>query len=205
MQSNGATRHLPPSALQARPALVVVDESGEGAEFAAIHAEMVALPMEFGTAHNLLTRGQVGVGMLVAVIGAEQSIVYACLRLARHRGAEILAQCGSTAEAHARAAGATLLPVNRPLPACAFDAVIDLSGSESWHDSLSALRPRGRYVTRGAVTGAERSAVYLNDLPLFDRPRTPREVFAGLITVIEAPYLSAVPDTQPFERSALNV
>ncbi|MEZ5911416.1 MAG: hypothetical protein R3D84_03610 [Paracoccaceae bacterium] len=87
--------------------------------------------------------------------------------------------------ARARAAGQSRSPTP-PLFPHAFDAVVDLTGG-AWQKLLSALAPAGRrHARRGCGAGCS-NCVYLNDLPLFEQVHTPREVFSGLITTIEAP------------------
>jgi len=61
-------------------------------------------------------------------------------------------------------------------------------GGSGWQDRLAALRPGGRYATAGAVAGpmvqGDLRTVYLNDLTLYGATHQPREVFAGLVTII---------------------
>lgn len=188
-----------------KPAIVLVG-SGVGADsFPGLSAELGAMPMEFTTAHNLLTRGEIGRGSRVLILVADAAVSYACIRLAAHNGAEVTANCETRYAANARAAGARVIPVGHTLPSCAFDAVIDLASVEEWQARLFCLRPGGRYVTRGAIAGARNTQVFLNDLPLFDTPRQPREVFPGLITVLKAPHIRAASDNCLSFRSSTNV
>ncbi|MGB3316523.1 MAG: hypothetical protein WBB85_19160 [Albidovulum sp.] len=204
MARMGAMRRTQPGS-ESGPALVLVESTGAAPAGPSLSAEIAAMPMEFSTAHNLLTRGRVTRGSRLAVIGVDEAVSYACLRLGVHAGADVTACCAARHAAQARAAGAKVIPTDQPLPTCAFDAVIDLSGTEAWRAALPVLHPGGRYVTRGAVPGAEDAEVFLNDLPLFDRFHQPREVFPGLITVVPAPHLRAVPASRLSLRSTTNV
>jgi NADPH:quinone reductase-like Zn-dependent oxidoreductase len=188
-----------------KPAIVLVDSDGGGDSFPGLSAEFSAMPMEFATAHNLLTRGEVGPGSRVLIIVADEASGYACMRLAAHKRADVTAHCEIRHAASARAAGAGVIPAGHALPSCAFDAVIDLASGEEWRTRLFCLRPGGRYVTRGAIADAENATVFLNDLPLFDTSRQPREVFPGLITVVRASPIRAVPDNCLSFRSTTNV
>ena len=68
------------------------------------------------------------------------------------------------------------------------EVVIDVVGGDGWQQRLDALRPGGRYATSGAVAGpivqGDLRTIYLNDLTIFGVTHQPREVFAGLVTLI---------------------
>jgi alcohol dehydrogenase len=92
--------------------------------------------------------------------------------------------------------GAAILPRDSTPPARSFDAVIDIVGGEGFQDRLDALRPGGRYATSGAVGGplvqGDLRRIYLNDLTLYGATHQPREVFAGLVTIINTARLRPV-------------
>jgi alcohol dehydrogenase len=87
-----------------------------------------------------------------------------------------------------RALGAAILPLDSRPPGQSFDAVIDSVGGEGFRDRLDALYPGGRYATIGAVGGplvkGDLRRIYLNDLTVHGATHQPREVFAGLVTII---------------------
>jgi NADPH:quinone reductase-like Zn-dependent oxidoreductase len=150
--------------------------------------EIGAMPCAHGTAHNLLTRANVAVGERVLVTGASGGVGMAAVQLALLRGAEVTAQCSPAKSAPLRAMGATILPRDATPRAQSFDAVIDIVGGDGFQDRLDALRPGGRYATSGAVGGplvkGDLRRIYLNDLTLHGATHQPREVFAGLVTII---------------------
>lgn len=150
--------------------------------------EIGAMPCAHGTAHNLLTRAAVAVGERVLVTGASGGVGLAAVQLALLRGAEVTAQCSPAKSAPLHAMGAAILPRDSTPRARSFDAVIDIVGGEGFQDRLDALRPGGRYATSGAVGGplvkGDLRRIYLNDLTIHGATHQPREVFAGLVTII---------------------
>ncbi len=150
--------------------------------------EIGAMPCAHGTAHNLLTRAHVAVGERVLVTGATGGVGLAAVQLALLRGAVVTGQGSSGKSAVLHEMGAAVLDrQDRPTPK-SFDVVIDVVGGEHWQDRLEALKPGGRYATSGAVAGplirGDLRTVYLNDLTLHGATHQPREVFAGLVTII---------------------
>ncbi|MDP4033554.1 MAG: zinc-binding dehydrogenase [Pseudorhodobacter sp.] len=150
--------------------------------------EIGAMPCAYGTAHNLLSRARVAVGERVLVTGASGGVGLAAVGLAGLRGAEVTGQCSLGKAEVVRAAGAAVLSREAIPRAHSFDVVIDVVGGPGWQDRLAALRPGGRYATSGAVAGpmvrGDLRTVYLNDLTLYGATHQPREVFAGLVTLI---------------------
>ncbi|MBM3614341.1 MAG: zinc-binding dehydrogenase [Alphaproteobacteria bacterium] len=150
--------------------------------------EIGAMPCAYGTAHNLLTRAQVAVGERVLVTRASGEVGLAAVQLALLAGAEVTGQCSLSKSAPLRGFGAQVLSRETTPPFQSFDVVIDVVGGEGWQDRLDALRPGGRYATSGAVAGpmvkGDLRRVYLNDLTVYGATHQPREVFAGLVTII---------------------
>jgi alcohol dehydrogenase len=150
--------------------------------------EIGAMPCAYGTAHNLLSRAAVAVGERVLVTGASGGVGLAAVQLALLRGADVTAQCSPAMSAPLRAMGATILPREATPRARSHDVVIDVVGGEGFQDRLDALCPGGRYATSGAVGGpmvrGDLRSIYLNDLTLYGATHQPREVFAGLVTII---------------------
>ena len=150
--------------------------------------EIGAMPCAYGTAHNLLSRAEVAVGERVLVTGASGGVGLAAVQLALLRGAEVTGQCSLSKSAELRAMGAQILArETEPRPKC-FDVVIDVVGGDLWQTRLDALRPGGRYATSGAVAGpmvrGDLRRIYLNDLTIHGATHQSREVFAGLVTII---------------------
>lgn len=150
--------------------------------------EIGAMPCAYGTAHNLLTRAALAVGERVLVTGASGGVGLAAVQLALLRGAEVTAQCSLSKSAPLRRFGASTLSRDTTPRAASFDVVIDVVGGDGFQDRLDALRPGGRYATSGAVGGpmvkGDLRRVYLNDLTILGATHQPREVFAGLVTII---------------------
>lgn len=170
--------------------------------------EIGAMPCAYGTAHNLLTRAAVAVGERVLVTGASGGVGLAAVQLALLRGAEVTAQCSLPKSAPLRAIGATILPRDAAPRAQGFDVVIDIVGGEGFQDRLDALRPGGRYATSGAVGGpmvkGDLRRIYLNDLTIHGATHQPREVFAGLVTIINTARIRPVVSrTYPLRDIAL--
>lgn len=153
--------------------------------------EIGAMPCSYGTAHNLLSRAQVRATEKVLITGASGGVGLAAVQLARLRGARVTGQCSADKAGAVRAAGAlaTLDRDETPDPK-GFDVVIDVVGGARWNDRLEALRPGGRYAVSGAIAGpmvnGDLRTVYLNDLTLFGCTNQSREVFAGLVTIINS-------------------
>ncbi len=137
-------------------------------------------PMAFGMAHNLLSKAGVTAGSRVLIVDRASATGLACERLAGILGASVARNESGTG----------------PMP-MSCDAVIDLTASEGWRALLGALRPGGHYARPGAIAEparpGERRRVVLAELAAFFHPHPPREVFAGFITLVAAPYLRAVP------------
>ena len=158
--------------------------------------EIGAMPCAYGTAFNLIARSQVAVGERVLVTGASGGVGLAAVHLALLRGADVTGQCSLGKSHVVRAQGAAVLDRDTAPRPRQFDVVIDVVGGPGWQDRLEALRPGGRYATSGAVAGpmvtGDLRTVYLNDLTLLGCTHQPREVFAGLVTVINAARLRPV-------------
>ncbi len=150
--------------------------------------EIGAMPCAYGTAHNLLSRAAVRVGERVLVTAAAGGVGHAAVQLAVLRGALVTGQCSAAKADVVRAAGALVLDREAVPGSKSFDVVIDVVGGDGWNDRLTALKPGGRYAVSGAVAGpmmaGDLRTVYLNDLTLFGCTHQSREVFAGLVTII---------------------
>ena len=158
--------------------------------------ELGAMPCAHGTAHNLLTRAHVAVGERLLVTGASGGVGLAAVQLALLRGAVVTGQCSLGKSGVVRAAGAAVLDRATPLKPHSFDVIIDVVGGDGFEARLTALKPGGRYATSGAVGGplvqGDLRTIYLNDLTLHGATHQPREVFAGLVTIINTARLRPV-------------
>ena len=152
--------------------------------------EIGAMPCAYGTAFNLISRASVAVGERVLVTGASGGVGLAAVQLALLRGADVTGQCSLGKSHVVRSAGGAVIDRDAVPKPRAFDVVIDVVGGAGWQDRLESLRPGGRYATSGAVAGpmvtGDLRTVYLNDLTLLGCTNQSREVFAGLVTIINA-------------------
>jgi alcohol dehydrogenase len=169
--------------------------------------EIGAMPCAYGTAWNLLSRARVAVGERVLVTGASGGVGLAAVQLAILRGAEVTGQCSPGKSAPVLAAGAAVVDRDATPEARSFDVVIDVVGGTGWQARLEALRPGGRYATSGAVGGplvqGDLRTIYLNDLTLYGCTHQPREVFAGLVTLINTARIRpVVSNTYPLREIA---
>ncbi len=150
--------------------------------------EIGAMPCAYGTAHNLLSRSGVKVGEKVLITGASGGVGYAAVQLALLRGARVTGQSSPAKAGVLRDAGAKVIDRDDEPEPRSFNVVIDVVGGAHWQQRLDALRPGGRYAVSGAIAGpmvaGDLRSVYLNDLTLFGCTHQSREVFAGLVTII---------------------
>lgn len=135
--------------------------------------EAAAIPLAYATAHRMIrTKGQVASGETVLILGASGGVGTACVLLAKHYGANVIA-CGSSADKLARTAalGADHLINYREndlrtavwniagkprLPGTGgVDMVINFTGGGTWGDSIRCLKKGGRLLTCGATQGFE--------------------------------------------------
>ncbi len=179
------------------PTLVVAREGQDWREDAALAAEISAMPLAFGTAHNLVERGRVGFGTRLLVAFSGQPLGYAVVRLAAIRGARVVGLCPASRAALGRAAGIRIAENGESLRSKSFDTVIDLDPVQGYRAFSAKLVAGGRYVAPGAMTEplaqGERRHFYLNEVTRYDRSHRQGEFFAGLITTIDASHLRIVP------------
>lgn len=112
----------------------------------------------------LATRAALRAGETALVWGAGGGVALACVRVAKHLGARVIAAGGSDAKLQAaREAGADVLvrhdtedvvaAVRRATGNRGADVVADSVGEATWPRSLRALRRGGRLVVCGATSG----------------------------------------------------
>lgn len=134
--------------------------------------EAAALPVAYGTSHRMMvTRGKVGPGDRVVILGATGGVGTCCVQLAKLAGAEVLA-CTSSAEKAKRLTeiGAdhvvntsthdflseALRLFGKPRVFGASggaDVVVNYIGGETWAKSLRMVKRGGRLLTCGATDG----------------------------------------------------
>ncbi len=157
-------------------------------------AELGTMPCTFGTAENMLHRANLVAGEHVVVTGASGGVGSAVVQLAKRRGAFVTAICGRAKMTQVEALGADRVLARdsdglADLPAHMADLVVDNVAGPSFALMLKLIKSGGRYVTSGAVAGAEVSmdlrTLYLNNISLLGCTAWAEPVFANLITYIE--------------------
>ncbi|MEV4647215.1 alcohol dehydrogenase family protein [Saccharopolyspora sp. NPDC049357] len=156
--------------------------------------ELAAVPCACSTAENMLHRVDLG-SERVLVTGASGGVGSAAVQLAKRRGATVIAVCSAAKAEEVRAFGADRV-VDRGADLVAelgqgsVDVVVDLVGGEQWPALLDLLRRGGRYATAGAIGGPiaqiDLRTLYLKDLTLVGCTFQDDEVFANLISYVEA-------------------
>ncbi len=170
-----------------KPGVGLMGEMTDGgmAEYAAVDAKQLirlpagvdfpqaaALPVAYGTAHRMLiTHKTVKKGDRVLILGASGGVGTACVILAKHLGAEVIACAGSGEKALAlKALGADQVVNYRETDFAAWaiehygkpqrrsyeggvDVVINFTGGETWRPSLKCLKRGGLLLVCGATAG----------------------------------------------------
>jgi len=156
--------------------------------------ELASLPCAWGTAENMLHRAKVGPGEQVWVTGASGGVGSAAVQLALRRGAWVAAITSREKQAEVQALGAhTVLCREDGAAAWAAlppaDVVVDNVGGAGFGAMLRALRRGGRYVSSGAIAGAEVALdmrdFYLRDLTLIGCTAWGEPVFPNLIGYVQ--------------------
>lgn len=157
-------------------------------------AELGTMPCAFGTAENMLHRANLVAGEHVVVTGASGGVGSAVVQLAKRRGAFVTAICGRAKTAQVEALGADRVLARDDdglagLSACIADLVVDNVAGPGFALMLTLIKSGGRYVTSGAVAGAQVSldlrTLYLNNISLLGCTAWAEPVFANLISYIE--------------------
>jgi NADPH:quinone reductase-like Zn-dependent oxidoreductase len=160
-------------------------------------AELATIPCAYGTAENMLQRAGVAAGDRVLVTGASGGVGSAVVQLAKRRAAHVIAVTTLQKSAQLRAIGADDV-LNREddlLQQCAdkaltsVDVVVDNVAGAGFGALLKVLRRGGRYVSSGAIAGADVALdmrdLYLKDITLFGCTAWTESVFPALIGYIE--------------------
>lgn len=120
--------------------------------------EAATLPIGALTAWNMAYRASISPGEKVAVVGATGNVGIYAVQFAKLLGGEVYAISRRKAKVESilKSAGAdAVLTPDEAKSAAPFDVVLDPTGSASWELSFGVLGRGGRYVTAGALTGAE--------------------------------------------------
>ncbi|MHA1882485.1 MAG: zinc-binding dehydrogenase [Candidatus Thorarchaeota archaeon] len=129
--------------------------------------EAASVPLTFMTAWRLLmTKGQLGPGDDLLIIGIGGGVALAALQIAKITGARVIVTSSSDAKLQrARMLGADLLINHNEVPDYhkeimnmtdqrGVDVVLDSVGVATWERSLRSLRKGGKLVTCGATSGS---------------------------------------------------
>jgi NADPH:quinone reductase-like Zn-dependent oxidoreductase len=156
--------------------------------------ELASLPCAWGTAENMLHRAGVVAGERVWISGASGGVGSAAVQLAKRRGAHVTALTSRDKRDAVAALGAdtvlcredgTAFTTNQP-PA---DVVVDNVAGPGFGATLKALRRGGRYVSSGAIAGADVALdmrdFYLKDLTLIGCTAWDEPVFPNLIGYVQ--------------------
>lgn len=156
--------------------------------------ELASLPCAWGTAENMLHRAAVASGEQVWVTGASGGVGSAALQLAKRRGASVTAITSRDKRDQVALLGADAVVCREDgvdalarLPRA--DVVVDNVGGSGFGAMLKALRRGGRYVSSGAIAGAEVALdmrdFYLKDITLIGCTAWDEPVFPNLIGYVE--------------------
>ena len=122
------------------------------------NAELASIPCAYSTAENLLERSGVKEGEVVLITGASGGVGSAAIKLAKRRGASVVAVSSKAKSDLVKEIGANAV-VNREdklkdsIENESIDVVIDLVAGERWGDLLDVLKKGGRYAAAGAIAG----------------------------------------------------
>ncbi len=163
-------------------------------------AELASFPTAYLTAEGMLDRARVAAGETLLVTGASGGVGSALVQLARARDARVVALAGRGKEARLRDLGAELVltrqagdppaQLGAALGRVAVDVVADVVAGPLFPALLNALKPKGRYVTCGAIAGPlvslDLRTLYLRHLELIGSTLGTRDQFARLVALIAA-------------------
>ena len=155
---------------------------------------LASLPCAWGTAENMVHRAGVTAGERVWVTGASGGVGSAAVQLAKRRGAHVTALTSRDKRDAVAALGAdTVLcredgasSIANQEPA---DVVVDNVAGPAFGTMLKSLRRGGRYVSSGAIAGADVALdmrdFYLKDLTLIGCTAWDEPVFPNLIGYVQ--------------------
>jgi len=186
-----------------------------------------ALPCAYGTARRMMvTKGHVGSGEKVLILGASGGVGVCCVQLAKLAGATVIAATSSPEKAaRLRALGADDIidyaredfveavyarygkPSRRGLGSDrGVDVVVNYTGGDTWTKSLRVLRVGGRMLTCGATAGYDPPEdiryIWTFELQILGSNGWAREDLRALLDLLQAGKLQAVIDeVLPLERA----
>jgi alcohol dehydrogenase len=133
--------------------------------------DAAALPVAFGTAYRMMvTRGRVGPGEKVLVLGASGGVGTGCVQLASLAGAHVIAAASTDEKLEQLTALGAAEGINyrdsdfmrvvherhgkpRVSGAGGLDVVVNFTGGDTWAPSLRSLKKGGRLLNCGATAG----------------------------------------------------
>src|SRR5499427_8721131 len=187
-----------------------------------------ALPCAYGTARRMMvTKGHVGSGEKVLILGASGGVGVCCVQLAKLAGATVIAATSSEEKvARLRALGADHIvnyaeedfvqaiyalcgkPARRGAGSDrGVDVVVNYTGGNTWTRSLRVLRVGGRLLTCGATAGYDPPEdirfIWTFELQILGSNGWAREDIVELLDMVQSGRLAAVVDaTYPLDRAA---
>ena len=167
--------------------------------------ELATFACSWSTAEHMLARIDLRSGETIAVPGASGGVGSALVQLAKLRGARVVAITSAAKLDDVAALGADRIVVRQAERVAEdameanggpFHAVADVVGGPDFGGWLEALRPRGGYVTSGAIAGPmvelDLRTLYLKDLTLHGATVYEPRVFSDLVGHIESGQVRAV-------------
>jgi NADPH:quinone reductase-like Zn-dependent oxidoreductase len=176
-------------------------------------AELASLPCSWGTAENMLERARVRAGEQLWVTGASGGVGSAVVQLAKRRGAVVTAITSRDKSTQVAQLGAdrVLCREDGVAALAALEApnvVVDNVVGSGFAALLKMLRRGGRYVTSGAIAGADVALdmrdLYLRDITLIGSTAWDEVVFPHLMGYVERNEIrSVMAATYPLKDMAL--
>ncbi len=128
-------------------------------------AELATVMVASLTAHHMLNRAEVAPGETVLITGASGGVGSALVQLAGLRGARVVAVVSKEKEPAMRELGVAAVihrnqqdlvgELQRQLGSQSVDVIADVVAGTQVSRLIESLRPGGRYVTAGAIAGAQ--------------------------------------------------
>lgn len=155
------------------------------------HAQLATFATSWMTAEGMLNRAEVKNGDYVLITGASAGVGSALITLANLRGAVTVAMTSAAKIEQITALDpAKIIDRNFNLANIEVDVVCDVVAGDMFPSLIGALRRGGRYVTSGAIAGAEVPldvrTLYLNDLSLLGSTVVPARTFDTIVKYIES-------------------
>ena len=156
--------------------------------------ELATFPCSYSTAENMLTKGRINAADTVVITGASGGVGSALIQLSKIRGAKVIAIVSANKEHFAKDLGADYVylrdePLAANLEQHQITVALDVVGGNYFNLLIKTLKPRGRYVSCGAIGHPMvnldlRDLVY-KDLEMIGATRLEAEVFQRLVRYLE--------------------